>query len=69
MVALNINGHDHSVDVPNDTPLLWVIREHLQMTGNQLGAGSAAGELRTGLILSVKAVWKAGPPPGMAAPR
>ena len=24
MVTLNINGHDHSVDVPNDTPLLWV---------------------------------------------
>ena len=31
MATLNINGHDHSVDAPNDTPLLWVIREHLQM--------------------------------------
>jgi len=36
MVTLNINGHDHSVDVPNDTPLLWVIREHLQMTGTKI---------------------------------
>jgi isoquinoline 1-oxidoreductase subunit alpha len=40
MVALNINGHDHSVDVPNDTPLLWVIREHLQMTGTKFGCGA-----------------------------
>ena len=39
MVNLNINGHDHSVDVPNDTPLLWVIREHLQMTGTKFGCG------------------------------
>jgi isoquinoline 1-oxidoreductase subunit alpha len=40
MVTLNINGHDHSVDVPNDTPLLWVIREHLQMTGTKFGCGA-----------------------------
>src|SRR3984893_15611743 len=40
MVTLNINGHDHSVDVPNDTPLLCVIREHLQMTGTKFGCGA-----------------------------
>jgi 2Fe-2S iron-sulfur cluster binding domain len=40
MVTLNINGHDHSVDTPNDTPLLWVIREHLQMTGTKFGCGA-----------------------------
>jgi isoquinoline 1-oxidoreductase alpha subunit len=40
MVTLNINGHDHSVDVPSDTPLLWVIREHLQMTGTKFGCGA-----------------------------
>ena len=40
MVTLNINGHDHSVDAPNDTPLLWVIREHLQMTGTKFGCGA-----------------------------
>ena len=40
MATLNINGHDHSVDVPNDTPLLWVIREHLQMTGTKFGCGA-----------------------------
>ena len=40
MVTLNINGHDHSVDVPNDTPLLWVVREQLQMTGTKFGCGA-----------------------------
>ena len=40
MTTLNINGHDHSVDVPSDTPLLWVIREHLQMTGTKFGCGA-----------------------------
>ena len=40
MATLNINGHDHSVEVPNDTPLLWVIREQLQMTGTKFGCGA-----------------------------
>src|SRR5262245_54574372 len=40
MVTLNVNGHDHSVDVPNDTPLLSVTREHLQMTGTKFGCGA-----------------------------
>jgi isoquinoline 1-oxidoreductase alpha subunit len=40
MPTLNINGRQHSVDVTNDTPLLWVIREHLQMTGTKFGCGA-----------------------------
>src|SRR5438309_8693753 len=40
MATLTINGRSHSVDVPNDTPLLWVIREHLQMTGTKFGCGA-----------------------------
>ena len=40
MTTLSINGRDHSVDVPSDTPLLWVIREHLQMTGTKFGCGA-----------------------------
>jgi len=40
MIKLNINGHNVSVDVPNDTPLLWVIREGLQMTGTKFGCGA-----------------------------
>jgi len=40
MPQLNINGHSHSVEAANDTPLLWVIREHLQMTGTKFGCGA-----------------------------
>ncbi len=41
MVNLTINGTSHSVDVAPETPLLWVIREHLQMTGTKFGCGQA----------------------------
>jgi len=40
MVTLNINGKSHSVDAPDDTPLLWVIREQFQMTGTKFGCGA-----------------------------
>jgi isoquinoline 1-oxidoreductase alpha subunit len=40
MATLTINGKPRTVDVPNDTPLLWVIREHLQMTGTKFGCGA-----------------------------
>ena len=36
MPNLNINGRTLSVEAANDTPLLWVIREQLQMTGTKL---------------------------------
>ena len=38
-ITLNINGQDHTVQVAEDVPLLWVIREHLQMTGTKFGCG------------------------------
>ena len=38
---LNINGERHSVDVDGDTPLLWVIRDVLGMTGTKYGCGVA----------------------------
>ncbi len=41
MITLNINGSSHSVDVDPDTPLLWVIREWLGMTGTKFGCGIA----------------------------
>ena len=41
MANLTINGTSQSVDVAADTPLLWVIREHLQMTGTKFGCGRA----------------------------
>jgi isoquinoline 1-oxidoreductase alpha subunit len=40
MSTLTINGTNHAVDVPGDTPLLWVVREHLQMTGTKFGCGA-----------------------------
>ena len=40
MLTLTVNGQQKQVDTENDTPLLWVIREHLQMTGTKFGCGA-----------------------------
>ena len=39
MITLRINGQTRQVDVPADTPLLWVIREELKLTGTRFGCG------------------------------
>jgi isoquinoline 1-oxidoreductase alpha subunit len=39
VISLEINGKHHSVDVEPDVPLLWVIREHLKLTGTKFGCG------------------------------
>lgn len=36
---LNINGQTHSVEAPADTPLLWILRDNLQLTGTKFGCG------------------------------
>ncbi len=41
MIALVVNGRKHTVDVSPDTPLLWVIRENLGLTGTKYGCGEA----------------------------
>ncbi len=41
MFTLRVNGKDHSVDVPADMPLLWVLRDVLGMTGTKFGCGIA----------------------------
>jgi isoquinoline 1-oxidoreductase alpha subunit len=41
MTAFNLNGKGVSVDVAADTPLLWVLRDQLQMTGTKYGCGKA----------------------------
>jgi len=41
MISLDINGKRFEVDVPPDVPLLWVIREHLKLTGTKYGCGIA----------------------------
>jgi isoquinoline 1-oxidoreductase alpha subunit len=40
MPTLNINGRSMSVEAANDSPLLWAIREQLQMTGTKFGCGA-----------------------------
>jgi len=41
MITLTINGQAHSIDVPADTPLLWVLRDTLGLTGTKFGCGQA----------------------------
>ena len=42
MVNLLINGKQREVDVVADTPLLWVLRDHIGLTGTKYGCGIAA---------------------------
>jgi aerobic-type carbon monoxide dehydrogenase small subunit (CoxS/CutS family) len=39
MVKFQVNGKQQTVDVSPDTPLLWVLRDNLQMTGTKYGCG------------------------------
>jgi aerobic-type carbon monoxide dehydrogenase small subunit (CoxS/CutS family) len=41
MITLNVNGARREVDAPDDTPLLYVLRNDLQLTGPQFGCGLA----------------------------
>ena len=41
MISVNVNGKQYEVDVGQDTPLLWVIREKLNLTGTKYGCGMA----------------------------
>ena len=41
MISLNVNGKTHKVKVEPDTPLLWVLREQLGLTGTKYGCGIA----------------------------
>jgi isoquinoline 1-oxidoreductase alpha subunit len=41
MATLTINGKQHQVDLPDDTPLLWALRDQLGMTGTKFGCGMA----------------------------
>lgn len=39
MLKLNVNGRSHSVDVEPEMPLLWVLRDHLNLHGTKYGCG------------------------------
>jgi isoquinoline 1-oxidoreductase alpha subunit len=41
MISLKINGKDTRVDADPNTPLLWVLRDHLKLTGTKYGCGIA----------------------------
>jgi aerobic-type carbon monoxide dehydrogenase small subunit (CoxS/CutS family) len=42
MVRLSVNGVDHDLDVPDEMPLLWAIRDVVGLTGTKFGCGIAA---------------------------
>jgi len=37
--TVKVNGSEHSVDADDDTPLLWVLRDQLGLTGTKFGCG------------------------------
>jgi isoquinoline 1-oxidoreductase subunit alpha len=39
-IGFRVNGHPVSSDAPSETPLLWVIREQLKLTGTKFGCGA-----------------------------
>lgn len=41
LVKLKINGEEQQLDIDGQTPLLWALRDHLQMTGTKFGCGIA----------------------------
>jgi aerobic-type carbon monoxide dehydrogenase small subunit (CoxS/CutS family) len=41
MINLKVNGENHAVDVDPKTPVLWVLREHLNLVGTKYGCGIA----------------------------
>ena len=41
MINLKVNGKEHNVDVDPSTPILWVLRDTLEMTGTKFGCGMA----------------------------
>ena len=47
MVRIKVNGEFHELEVELDTPLLWVLRDHLNLTGTKYGCGIAQCGART----------------------
>jgi isoquinoline 1-oxidoreductase alpha subunit len=41
MTSVNVNGRRHDVNLPDDTPLLWALRDELGLTGTKYGCGMA----------------------------
>jgi isoquinoline 1-oxidoreductase alpha subunit len=67
-IVLQINGQSHTLDVDPETPLLWVLRDHLGMTGTKFGCGIAQcgactvhlnGQATRSCVLPIEAVGSA----------
>ena len=65
MIKLTVNGKTHDLDVEGDTPLLWVIRDDVGLTGTKFGCGVGAcgactvlleGEPTRSCVLPMRAV-------------
>src|SRR6202041_3837123 len=65
MISLAVNGEAHTVDVPPDMPLLWVLRDVIGLTGTKFGCGIAqcgactvqvAGQAVRSCVLAVSAL-------------
>lgn len=41
MITLNVNGKNHELDVTDDTPILWALRDVIGLTGTKFGCGKA----------------------------
>lgn len=63
--SITVNGQEKEVQVLEDTPLLWVLRDHLQLTGTKYGCGVAQcgactvfvdGEPRRSCVVSIESV-------------
>ena len=39
MISLNVNGKVYQLDIPEDTPLLWALRDNLDLKGTMYGCG------------------------------
>ncbi|PIM53585.1 (2Fe-2S)-binding protein [Roseateles chitinivorans] len=65
MISFRLNGQPQQVDVPGDTPVLWVLRDTLGMTGTKFGCGVAVcgactvhvdGEQRRACVTPIESV-------------
>ena len=64
MMTLSVNGKSYEVDVEPDTPLLWVVRDSIGLTGTKYGCGIAqCGYCQSGMIMAAVALLKDKPKP------